>query len=66
MNQMKNTLKNLRSKAEQMEERISDVQDRKLQMMQLEEEREVRFKAKKGKRTHGHGQWCDGCRGRRV
>ena len=65
MNQMKNALKNL-SKAEQMEERTSGVKDRTVQTMQLEEERELRFKAKKGKRTHGHGQRYDGCRGRRV
>ena len=42
MNQMKNALKNL-SKAEQMEERTSGVKDRTVQMMQLEEERELRL-----------------------
>lgn len=59
---MKNALKGLRNRADQMEERISDVKERKLQIMQLEKERGLRFKAK-GKRTHRHGQWCGGCRG---
>lgn len=43
---MKNELVSLGNKADQMEERISDIEDRNLEMTQGEEERESRVRTK--------------------
>lgn len=45
---MENELESLGNTADQMEERISDLEDRNLEMIQMEKERELRvYKMKK-------------------
>lgn len=41
---MKNEIANLGNRVEQMEERISDIKDRNLEMTQMEEEKDLRVK----------------------
>lgn len=41
---MKNETVSLGNRADEMEERISDIEDRNLEMMQIEEERDLREK----------------------
>lgn len=41
---MNSKVASLRNKAEQMKERTSDIKDRNLQMIQMEEERNLRVK----------------------
>ena len=40
---MKNTINEIKYRADLIEERMNDLKDRKLKMLQLEEERELRF-----------------------
>ena len=44
---MKNTLEGTGNRAEQMEERISKLEDREIEMIQVEEDREIRSKQNK-------------------
>lgn len=43
MNEMKNPTESIGNRADQMEERINDLGDRDIEIIQLEEERELRF-----------------------
>lgn len=43
MNKMKNPTESIGNRADQMEERINDLGDRDIEIIQLEEERELRF-----------------------
>ena len=43
INEMKNALESIRKRADQMIEKISEVKDRNVRMIQVEEERILRF-----------------------
>ena len=43
INEMKSNVESIKNRAEIMEERISDLRNRNLEMLQVEEEREWRF-----------------------
>ena len=43
INEMKNALESTGNRVDHMEERISELKDRNLEMIQVEEEREIRY-----------------------
>ena len=49
VNEIRNNVESIKDRVDLMEERITDLEDRNLEMLQVEEERELRFKKNKRK-----------------